>query len=250
VRNVTALSFLFLLFVATAVAQSVPLQPTAAQTLHPSQSVAPVLQPQRTIELFPTAALAPTAEQRQLTIPAGTPIEVEVAYTVNSLDIKPGERISFRVLVPILIGGVTAIEKGALVTARVTQAKRGGHWGKAGKLAWSMEDVVAADNSRIPLAPETASRSDKLWTLEARQANNKMRMGQSSVKGTSHAGEVAAMTIVSGALFPPLALMNGFKRGENAILREGRRFVVAVGKDAIVKSSCGTLMAGVEDYLY
>jgi len=134
-----------------------------------------------------------------------------------------------------LIGGVTAIEKGALVTARVTQAKRGGHWGKAGKLAWSMEDVVAADNSRIPLAPETASRSDKLWTLEARQANNEMRMGQSSVKGTSHAGEVAAMTIVSGALFPPLALMNGFKRGENAILREGRRFVVAVGKDATVK---------------
>ena len=43
------------------------------------------------------------------------------------------------------------------------------------------------------------------------------------------------MTVVSGVLFPPLALMNGFKRGENAILREGRRFVVAVGRDATVK---------------
>jgi hypothetical protein len=30
--------------------------------------------------------------------------------------------------------------------------------------------------------------------------------------------------------------MGGFRRGENAILREGRRFVVAVGKEATVKA--------------
>jgi hypothetical protein len=46
---------------------------------------------------------------------------------------------------------------------------------------------------------------------------------------------VAARMIVSGVLFPPLALMNGFKRGENAVLSEGRRFVVYVGKDLTVK---------------
>jgi hypothetical protein len=221
VINVTALVFLFFLFVASAGAQSVALQPTAEQTIQSSQSSTP----------------DPSKRQStsELKVPAGTPIEVEVAYTVNSLDIKPGERISFRVLVPILIDGVAVIEKGALVTARVTQAKRGGHWGKGGRLAWSMEDVVAADNTRIPLAPETASRSDKLWSLETKRANGENTRGQGSVKGTSHTGEVAARTIVSGALFPPLALMNGFKRGENAILREGRRFVVAVGKETTVR---------------
>ncbi|HLN97109.1 MAG TPA: hypothetical protein VK208_01375 [Pyrinomonadaceae bacterium] len=172
---------------------------------------------------------------REFKLPARTALEVEVAYTVNSLDLKPGERISFRVLVPIVSDGVTLIEKGALVTARVTESKRGGHWGKAGKLAWSMEDVVAVDNSRVPLAPETAARDVKLWSLEATQTNSETKMGQGRVKGTSHGGEVAAMTIVSGVLFPPLALMNGFKRGENAILREGRRFVVAVGKDSNIK---------------
>ena len=234
-RNVTTLIVLAILFVASAVAQSGPVQPNAAQTLQPSQSVAPVLQPQKTMEAFRTATLAPTTEQRERTIPGGTPIEVEVAYTVNSLDLKPGERISFRVLVPILIGGVTIIEKGALVTALITQAKRGGHWGKAGKLVWNMEDVVGADNSRIPLVPETASRNDKLWSLETGRANSETVAGRGSVKGTSHTGEVAAMTIVSGAIFPPLALMNGFKRGENASLREGRRFVVAVGRDTTVK---------------
>jgi hypothetical protein len=171
----------------------------------------------------------------QVKIPAGTPIEVEVGYTVNSLDLKAGERISFRVLVPIVVEGLTVIERDALVTARITLAKRGGHWGKAGKLAWTMEDVVAIDSSRIPLAPETATRSEKLWGLEPRPKDGEMKMGAGRVTGTSHAGEVAAVSIASGILFPPLALMGGFKRGENAILREGRRFVVAVAKDTNVK---------------
>lgn len=220
-RNTTTLAFLSLLLVSTAAAQSVAVQPPAEQTIQPSQSSAP----------------DPNARQSasELKLPGGTPIEIEVAYTVNSLDLKAGERISFRVLVPIVIDGVTVIERDALVTARITQAKRGGHWGKAGKLAWAMEDVVAADGSRIPLAPETATRSDKLWSLEPKPKDSETKMGEGRVTGTSHAGEVAIVSVASGILFPPLALMGGFKRGENAILREGRRFVVAVAKDTTVK---------------
>lgn len=201
-------------------AQTAPAQIDAAKIIQPSQA----------------APVNPIPPARELRIPAGTPIEVEVAYTVNSLDVKPGERISFRVLVPIVIDGVTVIERDALVTARITQAKRGGHWGKAGKLVWTMEDVVATDNSRIPLDPETSSRSDKLWSLE----KNQTAMGAGRVTGTSHAGEVATKTIIAGAIFPPLAplaLIHGFRRGENAILREGRRFVVAVGKDTLIKAT-------------
>ena len=46
---------------------------------------------------------------------------------------------------------------------------------------------------------------------------------------------LAAMSIVSGVLLPPLPLLNGFKRGENGILREGRRVVVMTGRDAAIK---------------
>jgi hypothetical protein len=201
-----------------------------AQTSVVETAAAKIIQPSQTST---TALNVPPAAE--LKIPAGTPIEIEVAYTVNSLDVKPGERISFRVLIPIVIDGVIVIEKGALVTARLTQAKRGGHWGKPGRLVWSMEDVVAIDNTRIPLAPETASRSDKLWSLETKRSNSETTMGEGRVKGTSHTGEVAAHAIFAGALFPPLALMGGFRRGENAVLREGRRFVVAVGKETTVK---------------
>jgi len=206
-----------------------------AQTSVAETGAAKIIQPSQT-----STATTPIPAQRigpELKIPAGTPIEVEVAYTVNSRDVKPGEQISFRVLIPIIVDGVAVIEKDALVTARVTQAKRGGHWGKAGRLAWSMEDVVAVDNTRILLAPETTSRGDKLWSLEAKGKHSEDIKGQGSVKGTSHTGEVAARMIVAGALFPPLALMHGFKRGENAVLHEGRRFVVSVGKDTPVKVS-------------
>jgi hypothetical protein len=215
------LLFALLLSSTTLFAQTSPAETAAANIIQPSQA----------------ATVNATSPAPELKIPGGTPIEVEVAYTVNSLDVKPGERISFRVLVPVVIDGVTVIEKGALVTARITQAKRGGHWGKAGKLAWSMEDVVAVDSSRIPLAPETATRSDKLWSLEKKGANSEITTGAGHIAGTSHGGEVAATSIAVGVLFPPAALMGGFKRGENAILREGRRFVVAVGRDTLVKGT-------------
>ena len=172
-------------------------------------------------------------QTRELVVPSGTVLEVEAAYTVNSLDLKPGERISFRVLIPIAVGDTTVIEKDALVTARIIKSKRGGHWGIGGKLIWSMEDVVAVDNTRVPLAPETASRGAKPANAEATNAPPNMKQGR--VNGTSHTGQVAAMSIVSGALFPPLALLNGFKRGEDAILREGRRFVVMTTQDTPVK---------------
>jgi hypothetical protein len=223
-RITTTLVFLGLLVVSEANAQSAIAPPGAEQIIHPSQSAATATATERSI--------------RELNLPAGTPIDVEVAYTVNSLDIKPSERISFRVLVPILIEGVVVIEKGALVTARITQAKRGGHWGKGGKLAWSMEDVIAVDNSRVLLAPETSSHLEKLWSLENKHANKGINKGK--VSGTSHTGEVAVMTVVSGVIFPPLGLLNGFKRGENAVLREGRRFIVTVGKDATVRVAAAT----------
>ena len=236
--------FLFLaLFgsVASIEAQNVSPVPIATETIQPSQSAS----------AGPSQALAPESvepanpksqagQPAPIRIPAGTPIDVEVAYTVSSLDIKPGELLSFRVLVPIIIEGVTAIEKGALVTARVTLSKRGGHWGKAGRLAWSMEDVVAADNTRILLDPATHSRDEVLWNLESNGKNSKTgkpEVGQGSLKGTSHKAEVTTKTIIAAAIFPPLAplaLMNGFRRGENAVLPEGKRYVVAVRRETSI----------------
>lgn len=160
---------------------------------------------------------------RTLTPPAGTPLEIEAAYTVNSYDAKKGDFLSFRVLVPVKVDDLVVIDKGALVTARVVEAKRGGHWGRAGKLAWVMQDVVAVDLTRVPLT-----------------VHPELPGGQQRITGTSYGGQVATTTIILGALLgagAPLALISGFKRGDNAVLPEGKRGVVYIKTDTVFKNS-------------
>lgn len=213
VRKLTSLFLAVLLSQAMALAQSPAVEPSAARSVQQLQSIA-----------GPTESMPPTC--RDIKLRAGTPIEIESAYTVSSLDLKPNEYLSFRVLIPVKIDGVTVIEKDALVTARVVDAKRGVHWGKAGRLSWTMVDVVAIDGTRPTV-----------------QAQTDLPDGRNGIKGTSHGAEVATKTVVLGVLmaplFPiaPLALMNGFKRGESAVLPEGKRFVVFVQSDTVVKVS-------------
>jgi hypothetical protein len=163
----------------------------------------------------------PAKDKRKVKVPAGTPLEIEAIHTVRSVNVRPNDYLSFRVLVPIRIEDVTVIEKGALVTGRVVEAKRGGLWGKAGKLSWIMMDVVAADLSRVPVY------------IGKDSPDNRNR-----IRGISHGGEVAAHAIVLGALFPPAAAIGviggAFKRGGDAVLPEGKRFMIYVHKDTDV----------------
>jgi hypothetical protein len=187
-------------------AQSPPTDASAGNVVHLS-------------ELGPSTPTTPQAHQ--LVIPAGTRLDIEAAYTVNSKEIKPGDLLSFRVLVPVRIGGLDVIPMGALVSGRVVKAKRGGHWGKAGKLAWLMDDVVAVDLTRVPLT-----------------ANPDIPLGQNKVTGTSHGGEIATQMAVFAPLMmfaAPLVLMSGFKRGEDAVIPQGKRFVVYVAKETAIR---------------
>jgi len=167
-----------------------------------------------------TPAVA-TANKRKVKVPAGTSLEIEAIHTVRSVNVRPNDYLSFRVLVPIRIDDVTVIEKNALVTGRVVEAKRGGRWGKAGKLSWSMIDVVAVDLSRVPV-----------------QMSNDFPENRKLIRGISHGGEVAARAVLLGALFPPGAAIGviggAFKRGGDAVLPEGTRFKIYVEKDTEV----------------
>ena len=169
------------------------------------------------------------SQGREIKIPAGTAIDIEASNVVSSLDAKPGDLLTFQVLIPVKVDDAIVIDKKAIVTARLVKAKRAGHWGKAGKLVWTMQDVVAVDLSRVPL-----------------MANPDFPQGQQGVTGQSHGAEVATKTAVMGALLAPtivlapLALMQGFKRGEQAVIPEGKRFVVYVEKEAIVRAPIET----------
>lgn len=148
-------------------------------------------------------------------IPDGTPIDIEAPYTFRSIDFKPNDKISFRVVNPIKIDGVTLIEQGAVATGRIDRSKRGGHWGKAGLFVWTMQTVTAVDGSQIPVR-----------ALSVR------------LRGDSKGAKVATQMIITGALMPfiaPVALLHGFKRGKDAFIPAGKRYSVFIEGDASVK---------------
>jgi hypothetical protein len=154
----------------------------------------------------------------EVTIPAGTTIDVETAYRFSSQEIRKGEAVSFRVVNPVLVKEVVVIEPGAIATGRVVLSERGGHFGRAGRIAWEMESVTAIDGTRIPI--RAASR----------------------VVGDSKGASVATSIAVTGALLGPfaaLALLHGFKRGENAYIPQGRRYVISVPTETAVKTNSG-----------
>ncbi len=106
------------------------------------------------------------------------------------------------------------------MTAQVIRAKRGGRWGRAGHLAWEMQDATTTDGKRIPLA-------------FAKQQ-----------KGVSKGGTVATASVITGVfitgvlLWPiaPVGLLWGFKRGKNAVIPAGKRFDASVREDTAVNS--------------
>jgi hypothetical protein len=141
-------------------------------------------------------------------IPDGTPVEIEAPYTFSSMDFKPKDKISFRVVDAIKIDGITVIEQGATATGRVEKAKRGGHWGKAGLFVWTMLSVTAADGTQIPV-----------------------RASSMRLRGDSKGAKVATAMIITGAIMPliaPVALLHGFKRGENAYIPAGKRYTLFI----------------------
>ena len=143
-----------------------------------------------------------------LRIPDGTQIEIEAPYTVTSMDFKSKDKISFRVVNPIKVNGITLIEQGATATGRIERSKRGGHWGKAGLLVWSMQTVTAVDGSQVPL-----------------------RVSSVRLRGDSKGAKVATQMIITGALMPliaPVALLHGFKRGKDAYIPAGKRYSVFI----------------------
>ncbi|HVF87830.1 MAG TPA: hypothetical protein VM866_09580 [Pyrinomonadaceae bacterium] len=159
-----------------------------------------------------------------LKVADGTPVEIESAFDVSSASVKAGELISFRVVAPVRVDGATVVAADALATGKIVEAKKAGRWGRAGQIAWSLENVIAVDGRPLQLKSE------------------------SRVKGEGRTGEVATKTAVNAALlipvFPiaPLALLHGFKKGAEAILPAGKRFTAYVKGGSTVNTTGETII--------
>ncbi|MDT4967787.1 MAG: hypothetical protein QOJ64_2524 [Acidobacteriota bacterium] len=194
----------------------VALQQLRGETVPDAVIVAMVMAPKAAaIQNHPTRGGAET-RLVSVNIPSGLSVEVEAPFAVSSQDVREGDSISFRVANPVKVNGVVVIAPGATATARVVKASRGGHFGRAGRLSWIMRDVTAVDGTRIPL-----------------QTTGKL-------VGDSKGAKVATAMVVTGMILwvaAPIALLHGFKRGENAVLPAGKRLEVSTQGEATIQAT-------------
>ncbi len=147
----------------------------------------------------------------EVKVPDGTAVEVELKATVSSEDVQEGSVVDFTVVQPVRIDGFTVVESGAPAKARIEQVKKARHWGRSGQVFWAMQDLLAADGSRVPL------RFSK------------------ETKGGGSSGMVAVGVVATSVLFWPAAPVWGLKKGHPAVLPAGKRFEVFVHGDWKVK---------------
>lgn len=147
----------------------------------------------------------------EVKVPDGTEIEIQLKSTASSEELKVGDIVDFAVVRPVVVNGVTIFDKDAPARARITTAKKRGHWGHAGKLEWAMQDVQAADGNRVPA-----------------------RFTKRSI-GDSKGGTVAVAAVATTVLLGPFGLLWGLKKGKPAIIPAGNRYSAFVSGDTAVK---------------
>ena len=144
-------------------------------------------------------------------LPRGTAVQVETLYPVSSADFKLNNTIAFTVARPVFVDEALIIPRGTVARAKIVRVKKAGSFGRGGALTFQMEQIVAMDGTKIPV----------LLTAAA--------------EGGNRTGVLAVGAAATSALiFPytaPAALVWGFKKGDDAVVRGNKQFAAVIKND-------------------
>lgn len=85
-----------------------------------------------------------------LRVPAGTLVDIEIAETVSSRTVKPGDRFAIRLARPIKLDGRVIVPEGVVGVGQVVDAGKAGSLGKPAKLVLAAR-YLEFNGSQIPL---------------------------------------------------------------------------------------------------
>ena len=144
-------------------------------------------------------------------LPQGAAVLVETLYPVSSADFKVNNTIAFAVARPVFIDGALIIPRGTIARAKIVRVRKAGSFGRGGALTFEMERIVAMDGTKIPVQLTAAA------------------------EGGSRTGMLAVGAAATSALiFPytaPAALVWGFKKGDDAVVRGNKQFAAVIKND-------------------
>ncbi len=91
------------------------------------------------------------AQAEALALPEGTKIRVRLEQDLSSATAEQGEPVQLSVTEDVKVGDSVVIKQGAAVVGTITQAVKKRRMGRTGKLDFSIDRVVTADGSSLPL---------------------------------------------------------------------------------------------------
>jgi hypothetical protein len=141
-------------------------------------------------------------------LPQGAAVIVETLYPISSADFRVNNTIAFSVARPVFVDDALIIPRGTIARAKVVRAKKAGSFGRGGALTFEMERIIAIDGTKIPVQLTAAA------------------------EGGNRTGVMAVGAAASAALiFPytaPAALVWGFKKGDDAVVRGSKQFAAVI----------------------
>ena len=158
-----------------------------------------------------TGGATPQSLVKTVKLPQGTVVLVETLYPVSSAIFKINNTIAFSVARPVFVDGALIIPRGTIARAKIVRLKKAGIMGRGGALTFEMEQIVAMDGTKIPVLLTAAAEGD-------------------SRKGVLAVGAAAT----SALIFPytaPAALVWGFKKGDDAVVRGSKQFAAVIKND-------------------
>jgi len=150
----------------------------------------------------------------QITIPEGTMIRVRLEHDLSSATAQEGQSVQLSVIDVIKIGETVVIAEDAKVTGRVVLAQEKRRLGRTGKIDFSVERVMAVDQTNIPL----------------RYTSNKK-------EGGSKAVSTGIITAGVAVLFFPAAPLVLLRKGKDAEIPRGMTFNVFTDQSHVLTTS-------------
>jgi hypothetical protein len=95
---------------------------------------------------------AQTPARVDLTIPSGTSVTVALLDTVSSETSRPGDSFRARVLEPVRVNDLVAIEAGSLVTGHVTEAVPTKKIGGQARIGLGFDAIQLDSGEEVPIA--------------------------------------------------------------------------------------------------
>ena len=155
-----------------------------------------------------TGDASATGAVKTVKLPKGAAVVVETLYPISSADFKVNSTIAFSVTRPVIVDDALIIPRGTIARAKVVRAKKAGTWGRGGALTFEMERIIALDGTKIPVVLTAAA------------------------EGGNRTGIMAVGAAATSALiFPytaPAALVWGFKKGDDAVVRGSKQFAAVI----------------------